>query len=187
VGLCPGTRYCHWQQAECLVHQATPFEAQSASTFVSQQVPPTLPRPGNLPQPQGRGCRDDPSLRFQPYQAGPVPRSLEVHIFHHFRRGHGVPPDIALDMRAQSMISVYPSSLAYLDYQRLAAIPTRRHRASGAVIPALYWVRILTVKHGPRREHVEHLLSEATGPCRCHNCEYDRRHGMMMSRQERWS
>ena len=76
------------------------------------------------------------------------------------------------------MIGVYPSGLVYFDYDKLSNIPTQWYSIYGE-LPALYWARILYVKQGGHREHLEHKLSRSTGPCRCEDCGYAREHGMM--------
>jgi hypothetical protein len=187
-------------------HRASSFEPESAPPSMSQQEPSTRPRAEVLLQPRRLRHRVDCGLRFQPYRTPPIPRNLDevqipdgtelavmeqIHgkpggmsesLFHKFRRGHGVPPDIAFNMRVQSMIGVYPSGLIYVGYGRLAAIPAQRHRSFGARRPALYWARILTLNQAPYREHIEHFLSKTPGPFRCRNCQYDREHGIVMRR-----
>lgn len=51
-------------------------------------------------------------------------------------------------------------SRIYLDYERLAMLPSQRRISSGAEILALYWVRILAAKQALDEEHVEHFHSE---------------------------
>jgi hypothetical protein len=152
---------------------ASSFDAESAPPSMSKQEPSALPSSEALPRPRRLRDRVDRGSWFPPYRAPPIPRNLDevqipdgaelavmeqIHgkpggisesLFHKFRRGYGVPPDIAFNMKGQSMIRVYPSGLIYLDYGRLAATPAQRHRSSGAEIPALYWVRILTLKQAP--------------------------------------
>ena len=199
-----------WRDPWAQLQRSPPSEPEATLPPLSQHASHSLPRSRALPQsrrpilglPHGRWIR--------PYIAPPIPRSPDevrirdrtelaaleqVHgrpgpmsdtIFHQFRRGYGVPADIAFDMRARSMIGVYPSSLVYLDYDRLARIPPQRLRSSGAAIPALYWVRILTVKQAPYREHVEHFLCKRPEPCMCQNCRYDREQGTVARPEGRW-
>lgn len=180
--------------------QPAPLESEFTLPSPPRQGPP---RSGALPPPQGSRRRVDRGRRFRPYQTPPIPRSLDdvripdhaelasmeqVHgrpgpmsdtMFYQFRRRYGLPPDIAFEMRARSMNGVYPSSLIYIDYERLARTPPQRHRYSVAAVPALYLVRILTVKQAPHREHIAHFLSKSPRPCQCHDCQYDRQRGVM--------
>ena len=181
---------------------ANTFESLPSSPSVFQGALRAQPLPDISSQSHrprhgvGRG------LLFQPYKALPVPRSLEevripdraelaamerIHgtprpmpdfIFYHFRTVYRMPLDIAWDMRRSFMIGVYPSRLVYLDYDKLSNIPTQWHRIYGE-IRSLYWARILSVKQGGHREHLEHELSSSPGPCRCEDCGHAREHGMM--------
>jgi hypothetical protein len=126
-------------------HRASSFEPESAPPSMSQQEPSTRPRAEALLQPRRLRHRVDCGLRFQPYRTPPIPRNLDevqipdgtelavmeqIHgkpggmsesLFHKFRRGYGVPPDIAFNMRVQSMIGVYPSGLIYVDYGEIGS------------------------------------------------------------------
>jgi hypothetical protein len=162
--------------------QAPSFEHVLAPS-VSQQGSPVQPEPDNPSQFQRSSHEVNFGPLFRPHQAGPEPNTLEEvqipdraeldvmeHIhgrprlmsqldLHYFCIAHDVPLGIAFDMRALSMIGVYPSSLIYLDYQSLAKIPAQWHWSFGTVIPPLYWARLLYLKQDQHREHVEHGLS----------------------------
>ena len=178
--------------------------SRQALSFEPQQGPPARPWPHSSLQPQLPSYEANRRPLFRPYHAGPEPHTLEevrvpdraeldvmkqIHgrprpmsdaILYDFCRAYEVPLDIASDMRARSMIGLYPSSLIYLDYQGLATIPPRRHWYFRVPIPPLYWARILYVKQGQQREHVEHVMSKAPGPCLCNRCQYDREQGVLM-------
>lgn len=189
----------HWAQ-----HQ------RHALSSTIQRAPPPAARSGSWRQLERFGLRVDHGPRFQPYQAPPVPirlaevqipgraelaameqihgrpRPMSTRTFHQFRRAYGVPPDIAYDMRAAFMVGVHPSSLVYVNYERLASIPPQGYRSSQPERQASYWVCILTVTQATCREHIEHFLSEAPGPCGCHDCRYDGGHGLTTRPEDRW-
>jgi hypothetical protein len=154
--------------------QAPSFEPVPAPS-VPQQGSPVQPQPDNPSQFQRSSHGVNLGPLFRPHQAGPEPDTLEEvqipdcgeldvieHIYdrprlmsqldlHYFYIAHDMLLDIASDMRALSMIGVYPSSLIYLDYQSLAEIPAQWHWSFGAAIPPLYWAYLLYLKQDQHR------------------------------------
>jgi len=189
--------------------QAPSFEHVLAPS-ISQQGSPVQHQPDNPSQFQRSSHGVNLGPLFQPHQAGPEPNTLEEvqipdrgeldameHIhgrprlmsqfdLHCFCIAYDVPLDIASDMRALSMIGVYPSSLIYLDHQSLAKIPAQWHWNFGTVIPPLYWARLLHLKQDQHREHVEHGLSQTPGPCRCNACQDDHEYGTVIGHGGLW-
>jgi hypothetical protein len=123
--------------------QQVPSFEHVLAPSVSQQGSPVQPQPDNPSQFQRSSHGVNFGPLFRPHQAGPEPNTLDVmeHIhgrprlmsqlgLHYFCIAYDVPLGIASDMRALSMIGVYPSSLIYLlsgfgKYSRTVALELR--------------------------------------------------------------